>query len=216
MLLALPAWADRETSPADFGDDEKSLANLITFPELRGDTAVTISCAGVLKSRGKFGDHFCYQQNPGDDTFIQAVNEVIKKARLKPAVYNGRGAEVVFQYRIYFEQKGEEQRIVFMPNPGYGENLAAYGPQHIAAQRLMGKEPWKKACPRQTRFVVLARANVDWEGTPSAVSISHLDGIPISQQCEQALIDSLLNDRFIAAHVDGEPVPSTFVEPFGS
>ena len=103
-----------------------------------------------------------------------------------------------------------------MPNPGLGENVEAYGLEHTAAQRLMGKERWQKSCPQQNKFIVLARANVNWEGTPSAVSISHMGGLQITQKCEQALIQAVLDSRFIPAFADGEPVPSTFAEPFGS
>lgn len=216
LLISAAAPAEAEFSPAGFGNDEKSLANLIEFPELRGDTAVTISCLGVLKSRGKFGQHGCIQRNPGDETFVREIYRVIKKARLKPATFDGRGADVVFQYRVHFEQKGEEQRLVFIANPGLAENVEAYGPEHIAAQRLMEKERWQSACPQQTRFLVMAKANVDWEGRPSAVSVTHVDGIPITQKCEQALRQAVLDSRFIPAYADGEPVPSTFVEPFGN
>jgi len=222
LILALGAAicggasAQAEFSPANFGDDEKSLRNLIEFPELRGDTAVTVSCIGVLKSRGKFDQHYCYQRNPGDETFVRQIYRVIKKARLKPATYNGRGVEVVFQYQVRFEQKGEEQRLDFAANPGLGENVEAYGIRHVAAQRLMRKEQWQKSCPQQTQFVVLARANVNWEGTPSAVSITHMDGIPITQKCEQAITQAVLDSRFIPTFADGEPVPSTYVEPFGN
>ena len=88
--------------------------------------------------------------------------------------------------------------------------------QHVGAQRLMRKEAWQKSCPQQNRFVVMARANVDWDGNPSAVSITHLDGIPITQKCEDAIRNAVLDSRFIPAFADGEPVPSTFVEPFGN
>lgn len=216
LTLSIMAAADDEWTPAGFGDDEKSLENLIEFPELRGDTAVTVSCMGVLKSRGKFDQHVCLQRNPGDQTFVAAIYDIIKKARLKPATYNGRGVNVVFQYRVHFEQTGEEQSMTFMPNPGLGENVEAYGLGHTAAQRLMDKEPWKKSCPQQNRFVVLARANVDWTGKASAVSVTHMSGLPITQKCEQAISQSILDSRFIPAFADGEPVPSTFVEPFGS
>ena len=80
----------------------------------------------------------------------------------------------------------------------------------------MRKEAWQKSCPQQNRFVVMARANVDWDGNPSAVSITHLDGIPITQKCEDAIRNAVLDSRFIPAFADGEPVPSTFVEPFGN
>ena len=155
-------------------------------------------------------------RNPGDEAFIAAIYDVIKKARLVPARYQGKEVEVVFQYRIQFVKKGDEQTLSLVANPGYEENVDAYGSEHVAAQRLMRKETWQKSCPQQTRFVVLAKANVDYEGRPSAASIEHAEGIPITPRCESALIQNLLDSRYIPAYADGEPVTSTFVEPFGN
>ena len=210
------ALAETAFTPADFSTGDKSLGNLIEFPELRGDASVTISCLGLLSGRGKFDQHACYQRNPGDETFIAPIYKAVKKARLKPASYAGRQVDVVFQYRVKFVKAGDEQTLNFVANPGYEENVDAYGPEHIAAQRLMHKETWQNSCPQQTKFLVLARANVDYDGRPSAVSIDHADGIAITPRCEAALVQNLLDSRFIPAFADGEAVPSTFVEPFGN
>ncbi len=206
----------QEYAPANFSGGEKSLSELIEFPELRGDASVTISCLGLLERSGKLDKHGCYVRNPGDETFVAAIYKAVKKARLVPAVYDGKPATVVFQYRVQFVQKGEDKEINFAANPGYAENVEAYGHEHVAAQRLFSKEAWQKACPKQARFFVLVKANVDFDGTPGAVSVTHGDGIPITGKCQQAIIDDVLNSRFIPAMADGEAVPSTFIEPFGN
>lgn len=216
LTLAVSAAAGNAAEPAGFGDGEKSLGALIEFPELRGDTTVTISCIGLLSGRGKLDQHACYRRNPGDETFIAPIYAATRKARLKPATVDGRPVDVVFQYRVQFVQEGDSKTLSFVANPGYPENVEAYGHEHVAAQRLIRKETWQKSCPRQARFLVLARANVDFEGRPSAVSIEHSDGIPISPKCEDALTRNMLESRFIPAYADGEPVVSTFVEPFGN
>ena len=215
-LLSLSANAQTSFSPARFGDGEKSLGELIEFPELRGDTTVTISCLGILSARGKLDKHSCYRRNPGDEPFIAAFLKASRKARLVPATYDGRAVPVIFQFLIQFKQEGEEQKLLFAAHPGYEENVLAYGGNHIGAQRVMGKETWQKACPKQAKFVVLARANVDYDGTPGAVTIEHGTGIPITDACREALEANMLNSRFIPAFADGESVPSTFVEPFGN
>ena len=124
--------------------------------------------------------------------------------------------DVVFQYRVQFIKKGDEEAIRLVANPGYKENVDAYGVDHVAAQRVWQKETWYSACPRQANFLVLARANVDYDGRPGAASFEHVSGLPITEKCRAALEQNLLNSRFIPAHADGEPVPSTYVEPFGS
>ena len=215
-LLAAATGVHAETTPANFLDGERSLPTLIEFPELRGDATVTISCLGIIESNGRMEEHSCYRRQAGDEVFIREIYDIMKKARFQPAVVDGRERSVVFQYRIQFAKKGDEQEIRLVANPGYEENVDAYGQEHIAAQRVFAKEDWQKSCPQQAGFLVLAKANVDFEGTPSAVSIVHADGIPITQRCEQALIDNLLASQFVPAIADGESVPSTFVEPFGN
>lgn len=205
-----------QTTPANFLDGERSFDTLIEFPELRGDATVTISCLGLIGGNGKIDEHGCYQLNAGDQVFVRQIYDVIKKVRFQPAMLDGRKVTVVFQYRIQFAKKGEEQSIRMVANPGYEENVDAYGEAHIAAQRVYATEGWETACPKQAGFVVLAKANVDYEGTPSYASITHAGGITITQRCEQALIDNLMSSRFIPAMVDGETVTSTFVEPFGN
>ena len=215
-LAATASTALAEFSPATFSTGEKSLETLIEFPELRGDVSVTISCISLLARNGKLEEHGCYQQNPGDEAFIAPLYKAARKARLVPAVLDGKPVSVVFQYRAHFTKQGEDETVQFVANPGYEENVEAYGAAHVAAQRVYTKDDWEKSCPKQARFIVMVRANVDYDGTPSAASVTHLNGINITEKCEQAIIDSVLESRFIPAHADGEAVPSTFVEPFGN
>lgn len=216
MPIAASTASAQQTVPANFSQGEKSLAQLIEFPELRGDVSVAISCFGIVNGKGKIKEHGCYRRNPGDETFVAVIYAAGKKARLTPASYDGLRVHVVFQYRVQFVKKGDDEVLNFVANPGYEENVNAYGPEHIAAQRVFGKEGWEKSCPRQAKFVVLAKANVDFDGTPASVSLTHADGIPITAGCEQAIIDAVQSSRFIPAMADGEAVPSTYVEPFGN
>ena len=215
LALAAPA-ALAEFTPATFSTGERSLETLIEFPELRGDVSVTISCIGLLARNGKLDEHGCYQQNPGDEAFIATIYKAAKKARLVPATIDGKAVTVVFQYRAHFTKKGEDEAVQFVANPGYQENVEAYGAEHVAAQRVYAKEGWEKSCPKQARFIVMVRANVDYDGTPSAASVTHLNGINVTEKCEQAIINSVLESRFVPAHAGDETVPSTFVEPFGN
>ena len=220
LLLIVPlkalAAADQVAVPAGFTDGEKSLGRLIEFPELRGDATVAISCIALLSSKGKLEEHGCYAPNPGDETFVGAIYKAVKKARLRPATIDGKAVSVVFQYRVQFKQEGENKTLSFVANPGYAENVEAYGTQHIAAQRVYGKEGWEKSCPRQAKFIVLARANVDFDGSATAASVQPISGIAITPKCEKAIIDNLLASRFLPAMADSETVPSTYSEPFGN
>lgn len=216
FLVCSAANAEEAFTPARTGDGEHAMKNQIEFPELRGDTKVAIPCQGVAKRNGKLANHGCFRVNPGDDTFIASVIKASRYSRLVPATYDGKTVDVVFQYIATFVKEGEEQSFRILANPGYEENVEAYGPDHVGAQRLMDKEPWKDECPKRARFVVLARANVDFDGTPGAASVEHMDGIQITARCRDAITQNLLDSRFIPAFADGEAVPSTYVELFGN
>jgi len=214
LAAALPAAAERQ--PAGMIEDEKSLLQVLGFPDIKGDFERAIVCAGIVKTNGKMDGGGCYVVQPGDEVYVGAISQALKKARWVPATIDGKAVEAYLQYRVLFVQKGEDRRVGFLPNPGYIENVEAYGPKHIAAQRVVGKEGWQKVCPNYAKFSVLAKAHVSFEGVPSSISVSDGAGLPISDTCRQAIIDTLERSQYIPATVDGETVPSTYTEPFGN
>lgn len=215
-LLLAAAAAAAQGVPASFKHPELSLASLIEFPELRGDAERTLRCAAQLSRRGKLESHGCYLEAAGDEVFVEAVNKAAKKARLTPAQIDGKPAEVYIQYRVRFVRKGEEQTLMVFNNPGLQENIDAYGEDHVAPQRGLTDESWTKACPRRTRYLVWAKAHVAEDGSASHFSLVPGTGPPLTGKCSQAILATLAASRYTAARADGEPVPSSFIEPFGS
>lgn len=205
-----------ETWPARFDAGEDSLEALIKFPETRGDGTIIIRCMAQVSDSGKMEEHGCYGDNSGADVFIAAINKAAKKARMQPAVIDGRPRAVYVQYRVRFETRGDENTVTIYNNPGVLENIEAYGEDHIAAQRGLTKERWQRACPQRLPFLVWVKAHVAYSGEQSNVNIASNDGPPITQKCEEAIIATMKESGFTPALADGEPVPSTFVEPFGS
>ena len=214
LTAAEPASAQRQ--PAGMVEDDKSLLNILGFPDIKGDFERAIVCAGIVMTNGKMDGGGCYVIQPGDEVYVGAISQALKKARWLPAVIDGKAVQAYLQYRVLFVQKGEDRRVGFLPNPGYVENVEAYGPKHIAAQRVVGKENWQKVCPNYAKFSVLAKAHVSFEGVPSSASVSDGAGLPISDTCRRAIIDTLQRSLYIPATVDGETVPSTYTEPFGN
>ncbi|MBT8078976.1 MAG: hypothetical protein KJO31_10395 [Gammaproteobacteria bacterium] len=216
FVVSLPSHA--EFSPATFGDPtaEKSIFKFIDFPEVTGDVTAAMLCAVISVHNGKLKDNLCFLQNDFDQPFAGALFNAAKKARLVPAMIDGRAQTVYFQYRVQFKQKGEEQEVTFLPNPGVKENVEEYGPEHFGAQRLIGKEKWQGACPQRKEWAVLAKAHVNEQGKASNVSLSHSGGIIPPVACQDAIIKNLIDSRYIPAFADGIPVPSTFAEPFSN
>jgi len=216
MLLCGLTEAATERSPAGFGSGEKRLDALIRFPKIEVDMDKEFVCQGILKANGRLTERGCYLVESRDTPYVEAIDKAAKKARFKPATYDGRKIGVYFMYRVRFTRKDDEQKISLFANQAYPENLAAYGPDHIAAQRGLTTEKWQKACPSRTRFIVLARAHIAASGKQSSINVTHGSGLPISDTCRNAIVETLQQSVFIPAYADGEAVPSSYLEAFGS
>jgi hypothetical protein len=158
----------------------------------------------------------CYNESPSDQLFIPAINKAAGKARMQPASLDGRNLEVYFQYRVKFEKKGDETTVTVLENPGVTENAEAYGEDHVAPQRAIGKERWQATCPSRAQYLVWLRAHVAPDGTVSNASLTHGGGIMPTPRCQQAILETVQGSVFFPALDDGQPVPSTYVEPFGN
>ncbi|MDH4047367.1 MAG: hypothetical protein OEW68_00835 [Gammaproteobacteria bacterium] len=217
-ILALPVAAKAERLPALFEGDnpDRIFQNLVEFPDISGNASVMMLCASQVEGSGKMKDTFCYIRNNADFTYNEAIQKAAKKALLKPATIDGKRQKIYLQFRVEFTKKDEEKHIIVHLNTGDAENLEAYGPDFIAAQRVIGKERWMKVCPLRADFALTARAHVSVEGVGSNVSLAHGYGIVPTGNCQQAIVDTIEQSPFIPAMVDGEAVPSAFVEPFGN
>lgn len=213
-LIAADAFAQR--TPATLGSGEKSLPALIEFPELKGDTSVTLRCAAIVEPKGNMEMNGCYAENPADQLFIQEIVDAADDARMQPALADGKAQTVYFQYRVQFVKKGGEQTVRVYPNPGVQENIDAYGEEHVAAQRVVGKEKWQEECPKNAAYLVWLKAHVAHNGTMSNPSLTHGGGLNPTPRCRQAILDTASSSLFFPALADGEAVPSTYVEPFGN
>ena len=141
----------------------------------------------------------------------------IVKARLTPALIDGKPQEIFLQFQVKFVAEKEDRSIFFILNSGYEENVKAYGFGHIAGQRVIGKnEPWNSACPQRARYAVWVRAYLGPDGVADNPTVDHANGIMPTAACQNAIKQTILQSRYTPAYSDGEPVPSTFVEAFGN
>ncbi len=205
-----------ERTAAQFGTGEDSLQSRIEFPELRGDTTAVLRCAARVQTNGRMKDNGCYVESPADQVFVEPINKAARKARLVPATADGREYEIYLQYRVQFKKTGEDTAVNVWLNPGITENVEAYGEDHVAAQRAIGQEKWQDICPERAEYLVWLKAHVAHDGTQSNMSLSHGAGLNPSPRCQQAILQTVGESRFFPALADGEPVPSTYVEPFGN
>lgn len=209
----------QDTRPADFDfpEADRRMDTLLVFPEIKGDISVVMNCFARVKQNGRMDGTSCYLQNNYDEPFARAINTAAKKAKMNPAVIGGKTREIFLQFRVEFIKEGENQTIDYYLNPGYEENVKAYGFRHVAGQRAIGKkEPWDDACPKRAHYAVWVRAYLGPDGRAESPSIQHADGIMPTQTCVDAIKRTILGSLFTPALADGEPVPSTFIEPFSN
>lgn len=219
FLVVSAVWAAdalAERTPAQFGSGEESLGTLIEFPELKGDTAVTIRCAALVQKDGDMEMNGCIADDPADQLFIEQIIEAAEDATALPAFADGEEKTIYMQYRVEFIKKGEDETVNVYANPGVQENIDAYGQDHVAAQRAVGDEEWQDVCPENTAYLVWLKAHVDPDGRQSSLSLTHGGGLNPTPRCKQAILDSVTESLFFPALADGEPVQSTYVEPFGN
>jgi hypothetical protein len=215
-LASFSAWAEYRPASFDVEEEKRSFADLLEFPDISGDVSVMMMCASQIATSGKMTETGCMIRNNGEVVFGKAIQAAAKKARVTPAEINGKEYKVYLQFRVEFIKEGDSKRIHVWSNPGDAENIEAYGDEYVAAQRVIGKEPWMKVCPARAQFALTARAHVSVEGVASSVSLNYGYGIVPTGNCQQAIIDTIVQSAFTPAMADGEPVPSAFVEPFGN
>jgi len=219
LVFAGAATAADDIRPASFDHEEsdRRMDTLVEFPEVKGKISVILSCFSQIQSSGKMKETGCFTKDQYDQPFAMAVNKAAKKARMNPAIIDGKPRKIFLQFRVEFIAEDDDRDIYFYQNPGYEENVKAYGYDHVAGQRVIGsKEPWNDACPKRAKYAVWARAYLGEDGRADNPSVSHGSGIVPTSACQEAIKQTVLTSRYTPALADGEPVPSTYVEIFGN
>ncbi len=219
LLFSAPAASLAANSPATFDaeDEEDRLHARILFPEVTGKVSVMLSCFSQVQANGRMKDTGCYTKDQYDQPYALAVTKAAKKARMNPALFDGKDRKVYVQFRVEFIAEGDQRDIHLYLNSGYEENIKAYGYDHIGGQRaIAGKEPWQNVCPKRAQFAVWLRIYLGEDGQTQSPSIVHASGILPTQTCQDALKQTALASQYAPAYDDGMPVPSTYVEIFGN
>jgi len=217
-LAGLAAQAREQMQPAGFmhEDAKKRLATRIEFPEVKGNATAMIHCFTQVSKSGKMESTGCYAQDNFESAFAAAIMKAAKRSSMTPAIIEGKKQKVYVQFRVEFIAEGEDRKIYIYSNPANAENIEAYGYEHIAAQRAIGKEGWQEVCPQRAMYLVIAKAFVGEDGRASHVTLEHLNGIRPTLDCQNAIRASILESPFTPALADGQPVPSTYVESYGN
>jgi hypothetical protein len=251
LIFAGAAWPAEGSRPASFDHPEpdRQFAKVIVFPrEVKGKVELVLDCVARIQPSGRLKETGCYSENQYEQAFTSQVIKASSRARMIPALVNGKPYETYMQFRIAFaadeykkkkievededdkkavkaaEKEAEKtaqlarnMRVRIFPNPGYQENVLAYGIDHVAGQRVIGKnEPWNEACPSRAHYRVIARAYLGEDGRADNPSIEFGNGIRPIASCLDAIKQTLVDSLYTPAMSEGAAVPSTYVELFGN
>ena len=125
---AIPAFTH-----ATFVDGNRSMLNLIEFPNIDFDVEIEITCSGRATAKGRLRGAKCSSPEDPDLDFTMAVSRRFNASRITPGTVNGRPEEVDFQFVVSFKKAGETETIEIHPNNR--KNVDRLGNDYFSAQR---------------------------------------------------------------------------------
>ena len=213
ILAASPLSTAQEQSRfthAIFVEGERSMANLVDFPDVDGDIEVVVTCTGIASAKGRLQEAKCSAPNDPDLDFTMAVSRRFNAARLVPATVDGNSEEVDFQFVVHFIQENDEQSVNVYPNNS--KNVDRLGLDYVSAQRF-SPYVWPNRCGSWRREeLILEVAIIDTTGKPRDVDMITAES-SLRTSCKSALINQLNDGRWIPASYKGQFVDSIWVNP---
>ncbi len=207
---SLAADSPLRYSHANFVSGDKSMQNLIDFPDVDTDVDVTVSCTAHATAKGRLNDAHCSSANDPNLKFTMAISRRFKSARLTPAMVNGKTEEVDFQFSVIFKKEGESETISVYPHNM--KNVDRLGLDYIGAQRY-SVHPWPRRCVDFTRDdLIMEVAIVNELGVPRDFDVLAAN-FGMSVACRDGFATHLRNGRWIPAMHNGEFVESVWANP---
>lgn len=195
---------------ANFVEGERSMANLVEFPDVDGDIEVIVTCTGIASAKGRLQEAKCSAPNDPDLDFTMAVSRRFNAARLIPATVDGNSEEVDFQFAVHFRQENDRQTVNVYPNNS--KNVDRLGLDYLSAQRF-SPYVWPNRCGSWRREeLILEVAIIDATGKPRNIDLVTA-GSSLRPNCKAALESQLKDGRWIPASYKGQFVDSIWVNP---
>lgn len=211
LVSPLKSHASEKFEPAAFINVNVRFQENIKPPnsmlQAEGEFTYIIPCEAVISPTGKFITNFCHDDN-GREEYTRAIHAAAEYSAIKPALINGRGRTVYFQYFVAFTKKGKHILIEALQNSGL--QLKQYGPDYTSPQRYI-KWPTKfgSVCTTGFKRLVTVHAVISSEGRANSVSV---EGDKVTDKCKQSLIKSYTETRFIPAFHNGAAVEARYTD----
>jgi len=199
---------------ARFVDGDRSLENLIEFPDIEGDFLEVVHCVAWVVSYGRVRSNTCFASAFRDQRFGEAIESAISSARVTPAIVDGNPRSVQFYYRVVFLQKGGSTDIGVYPN--WGHDVDMLGPYYEAPQRY-NELFFPSACGAHGRNVgVIATMVVGADGTLDGDVVVRAFGPKSVKKCVKSVKRILGRAKYVPGRHNGMPVKATRVEYQGN
>jgi len=195
---------------ARFVDGDRSMQNLVEFPDIGSDIEITVSCAGHATAKGRLRDTRCSAPNDPELAFTMAVSRRFNATRLVPATVNGKAEQVDFQFIVIFRKSGEDESITIYPHNM--KNADRLGMDYIGAQRY-SVHPWPERCgDLHLDDLIMEVAIVNELGTARDFDVMAAN-FGLSGSCREGFASHLKSGRWIPASHQGQYVESVWANP---
>ena len=230
MKIALATTATSSSTPARFVDGDRSLRNMISFPDIPGDVMVIVYCVATIDRTGFMRENTCFESANVDEVFRDAITKVARSSEVTPAVVSGEPLRTYLWYRVAFVQRDGQNAIGVFPN--WGHNAAEYGNDYEGPQRVT-RNRYPSACRTpddvgdtyQTNvlakrdaysFTALSSVTIGTDGKArSDVEVDATDFRGL-KRCVDRITDILQHADYIPARHDGKEVEATYMETWGN
>jgi hypothetical protein len=207
---SLAAEGPLQFTHANFVVGEKSMQNLIEFPDIVSDVDVTITCTAHATAKGRLKNARCSSPTDPDLKFTMAVSRKFRSARVTPATVNGKREEVDFQFSVVFKKKGESETIKVYPHNM--KNVDRLGLDYIGAQRY-SVHPWPNRCVDFTRDdLIMEVAIINELGVARDFDVMAAN-FGMSVACKDGFAAHLENGKWIPALHNGKFIESVWANP---
>ena len=193
--------------PARLPDSFELAVDQIDGPAFDYDSEFFLYCIARVYSNGRVGDNYCIEYvDVDDDKLRNAVNKLMGRTRLSPAMVDGERREVKFYYRLSFRTSG---RVRVFPN--WGHDVDRLGMSYEAPQRYSKFRQYPPACDFYSGLSMTPiAANGRVAGEPELKTLLRREDRALN--CVEIIKKQLSNAKFIPGHRDGKPVPAIHEE----
>lgn len=202
-----------ESDLARFVDGDRSLQELIEFPDIDDDVAAIVYCRTLILEDGQIYGNVCFPSKIVNKSFKIAVETAIRSAKATPAIVDGKPYITRIFYRVIFFQKdGVAETVVFS---NWGTDVDRLGNNYEAPQRYT-YPTFPPGCYRfwPTRALTTTMLIGTDGSLVSDVEIETSHLAP-TRTCFRSIRDLYKKSKFIPGRLNGLPVKASLVEIFG-